>query len=275
MLTGALIALTGVLLSVTMAASELVPNRYALPSQARIGIAFAAIFFAIIASFGIWLLAYLNFPAVKAWFRGSTYYIPTTVTNASQQTAGTITHGYLPVPTRQPTIDVGPRIARILVCVFAVLSLAGAVVVLMYARSGSPVTFLGINLHGPGAMIFHIAFGFLAIAIAIGLLRRIPLFHVVGLVLECVGTANRLLMLVPSYRLRASAFYVAHYPAWHHLSPWSRVFRNAIGSTVFTLYLSLGAFFLWALWSDLKTIRRSKRPAAFGSPPIPEFEPPL
>jgi hypothetical protein len=101
------------------------------------------------------------------------------------------------------------------------------------------------------------------------------LFDVVGLVLECVGTVNRLLILVPSYRLRASAFYVAHYPAWHHLSPWSRVFRNAIGSTVFTLYLSLGAFFLWALWSDLKTIRRSKQPAAFGSPRIPEFEPPL
>jgi hypothetical protein len=274
MLTGVLIALTGVLLSVTMAASELASNRYAMPYQARIGIAFAAIFFTIIASFGIWLLAYLNFPAGKAWFRGNTYYIPSTVTNASQPAAGaktgSVTHGYLSVSTREPAIDVGPRIARVLVCVFAVLSLAGAVVVLMYARSGLPVTFLGNNLQAHVAVIFYIAFGSLAIATAIGLLRRIPLFYVVALVLECVGTANRLLMLVPSYRLRASAFYAAHYPAWHHLSSWSRIFRNAISNTFLTLYISLGAFFLWALWSDLKNIRQPREPAAFDLPPTPE-----
>jgi hypothetical protein len=279
MLVGALIAFTGILLALTMAASELVHSSYLLSSPVHLGIGFAAIFFAVIAAFGIYLLIYLNSSATKNWFYGDTYYIPSAVKNSSQPATDTkadaVTYGYLPVSTHAPAIDASSRIARSLVKVFSILLLVGAVVVIIYASSGLPVTCFGINLQAAGAVIFHIAFASLAIATAIGLLRRIPLFYGVALVLECVSTANRLLMLVPSYRLRASAFYAAHYPAWHHLSPWSQILRNAISSTAFILYLSLGAFFLWALWSDLNSIRQSRQRAALDSQPIPELGLPL
>lgn len=152
----------------------------------------------------------------------------------------------------------------------AVLSLAGSVVLLMYARSEMPVTYLGINLQGRAAVTFCIAYASVAIAIAIGLICRVRFFYRVAIVLEAVGILNRVLMLVPAYRLRASTFYAAHYPAWYHLSPWSRIVRNAIGGSIFTLYLSLGAFFLWALWFDLSCVRKSRQPSAFDSPPTPE-----
>jgi hypothetical protein len=279
MLTGSLIAVTGVLLTLTLTAAELASNHYLLAPPVRIGIAFASIFFVLIATFGVWLLVYLNLPTAKTWFHGSTYYIPSTVTNPPQPIADAkadaVTHGYLPVSTRAPALDVSPRIARSLVCILAILSLAGSIVMLMYARSALPVTYLGLSLQGRAAVTFWSTYAFMAIAMAIGLICRVQFLYAMAIVLEAIGTVNRLLILIPSYRLRASTFYAAHYPAWHLFSPWSRMFRNAMGSTLFTLFLSLAAFFLWALWFDFSHIRQLKQPAAFDLPPIPEPEPPL
>jgi hypothetical protein len=268
-IAGTLIALIAIPLTLISAAATLAPNLYFLPSPLRVGLVLEAAFFCVAAAFGCWLIVYLNLPGVKTWFDGTTYYIPSTVTQPSQPAIAdshtTIIHGYTPISARASTTDKDPRIARMLVSLFAILCLVGATIMPMYAKWGIPITYLGIRLQGHAAADFHIVFACVNITIAIGLLRRIPLAYVVALILEALGAINRLLLLVPSYRLRASAFYAAHYDPWRHYSPWSQILRSTISGTLFILFSSMSAFFLWALWRDLASIRATPLPVSTGT----------
>lgn len=270
-ISGALIALAELPVVLIATALALAPNRFSLPVSVRIGIAIEALFSIAAVVVGISLIVYLNLQHVKVWFTGTTYYLPATDQALSLSSGAgnreASSHSYIPLSMHMPREDTGPRVARIVVSVFAVLCLIASAVLLMYVKWKIPVTLLGIRLQGRAAAEFHIAFAIVDLAIAIGLLRRIPIAYGVTLLLEVAGTINRLLLLIPAYRLRASAFYVAHSNSWRHYSASTRLLKSAVNSTLFILSLSMSAFFLWALWRDLAAIRKSREASAMEAVP--------
>ena len=142
------------------------------------------------------------------------------------------------------------------------------------ARSGLPITFLGINLQAHAPDLLHRLRVLWLSQSAIGLVAADSTFLCRAVALECVGHGQSL--------ARALAFISAACLCF--LRPRTipggilplcrgpvRTYSEMRSATpFFTLYISMGAFFLWALWSDLKNIRQPRQPTAFDLPPTPE-----
>jgi hypothetical protein len=230
----------------------------------RPGVLIAELFYVLIGVFGIWLAIYLNTAPAKEHFIARNIYVPDTISYpappfAMNALAGATrspsldvpAHGYTRISSQElPQSRHDTSLARIVVLILCVISVAGSIYMLTHAFSGKAYFYLGFVMHGKFAGIFRVCAGSTILILSLGVIRRyVPAYY--GLLLvQLSNITSVFLMFVRDFR-RHSLATSANGTALAHN------FRLAS----IAVSLLIGIVFAWALWCDLREMRESEKPA--------------
>jgi hypothetical protein len=268
---GCIIALSAAFFGLGTVTMIMVPQFRSQFGNARFGLIMGVIFYLLLAAFGVWLGIYLSLRSVRQAFRSNIVYVPNTAAYSSSVTFDPSATTRLPTPPPTPayiavpshvTPETSQGIAspRIVVLVFAMLSLIGSISLLGMAAAGMPLFYLGVNLQGHAAALALIVLAAINIVIAIGLFRRFPPAYYAALALQLLGMVSSLALLSPSFRARtiqaSTAFAMRMTPAQpSQMQPMIHSIQNRALLVNAILLPFVLAFFTWAILRDLANVR--------------------
>jgi hypothetical protein len=271
---GCLIALSSAFFSLTTVAMMTVPQFRSQFANARFGLIIGVVFYLLLAAFGVWLAIYLSLRSVRQTFRPNIVYVPNTVAYSSPiafdpsaaTQLSTPAPAYIAVPSPDtPEIGKGIALPRIVVLVFAMLSLLGSLSLLGMAAAGMPLFYLGVSLQGHAAALALVIFAAINIVIAIGLFRRFPPAYYAALALQLLGIVSSLALLSSSFRARtiqAGMVFAARMtpvqpPQMQPAQMQSMMHSVQNGALLLNAILLpfVLAFFIWAILRDLASVR--------------------
>lgn len=273
---GCLIALSSAFFALTTVAMMIVPQFRSQFANSRFSLIIGVAFYLLLAAFGVWLVVYLSLRSIRQFFRPNIIYVPDTVAYPSPAAFDPAAATSLPTTPPAPayvavlssaTPETGKGIAlpRIVVLVFAILSLFGSLSLLGMAAAGMPLFFLGVSLQGHAAALAMGALAAINIVIAAGLFRRFPPAYYAALAMQLLGIVSSLALLSPSFRARtiqASMVFAARMtpvqsPQMQPAQMQSMMHTIQNGALLLNAILLpfVIAFFIWAILRDLATIR--------------------